>query len=154
MKTFHASESLVIDAPAAQIYDVLADYHVGHAAIVPKKYFKKLEVLEGGVGAGTKFYALLNVYGTEAEFTLTVSEPEPGRVLSESDPVAGITTTFTLEPLSERRTRVTISSETRVKPGLQGWLEKTFTPMISRKIYREELGILAKYVTSKATVAA
>lgn len=149
MGTYQTSESLVIDAPAEQIYAILADYHEGHPAIVPKKYFKKLEVLEGGQGAGTKLYVEMEVFGVSADFTLDVTEPELGRVLEEADPAAGITTTFIVEPVGDgSKSRTTISSVTRAAPGIRGWFEKLFTPMITRKIYREELAQLAEYATS------
>jgi hypothetical protein len=53
MKTKQVSASAVINAPAKQVYTILADYHDGHPRILPQQYFSSLEVERGGVGAGT-----------------------------------------------------------------------------------------------------
>ena len=149
METYKASESLIINAPADQVYAILADYHVGHPAIVPKQYFKKVEVVEGGQGAGTKLFVQMSVFGVEADFNLIVTEPEPGRVLEESDAAAGISTTFTVEPVGDgSQCRTTIASVTRAAPGIRGWIEKRMNPIITRRIYREELALLADYAVN------
>jgi hypothetical protein len=44
------SVSAIIHAPAARVYDILADYRQHHPRIVPPEYFRKIEVVEGGVG--------------------------------------------------------------------------------------------------------
>ena len=55
-------KSAVIPAQAQKVYDLLADYRVGHPAILPKE-FTKLEVLEGGRGAGTKTRITMKSWG-------------------------------------------------------------------------------------------
>lgn len=146
MGTYEASESLVINVSAEKVYAILADYHIGHPAIVPKQYFKKVEVVEGGQGAGTKLFVQMEVFGVKADFNLLVTEPEPGRVLEESDAAAGISTTFTVDPVGDgSQCRTTIASVTRAAPGIRGWIEKWMNPIITRRIYREELALLAEY---------
>lgn len=152
MGTYHTSESLIINAPAAHVYAILADYHVGHPAIVPKQYFKKVEVLEGGQGAGTKILVQMSVFGVEAEFNMVVTEPDPGRVLVETDAAAGVTTTFTVESIGDgSQSQTTISSATEAPPGIRGWIEQRINPIISRRIYREELALLADYATNSTS---
>ncbi len=53
MTKVHAEASHVIDAPAQQIYDVLADYENGHPNILPKEHFSDLVIESGGKGNGT-----------------------------------------------------------------------------------------------------
>ena len=152
MSFIHVEESLEIEASAEKIYAVLADYQKGHPAILPKAYFKELTVEKGGKGAGTVVNVLMSVYGTKRTFHLKVTEPKPGRLLVESDAKAGITTSFKLEPLNgAARTRLTIASDSKASPGLQGWFEKLFNPSITKRIYKEELRQIAAYVQAPQT---
>jgi len=147
MSQIHIEVSEVIDARHDEIYAVLADYRVGHPAILPKPYFTDLTVEDGGQGAGTIARAEMNVMGVKQSYRLTVTEPEPGRVLAERDDAAGIFTTFTVDPLNDgARARVTIASDVRPSPGFRGLMERLMNPPIIRRIYRQELAQLADYV--------
>ena len=148
MNMYHAQESAVIDAPAGQLYEIIADYHEGHPAILPARYFSDLTIIEGGRGEGTVIQVQLNVFGTKTLFNLQVTRAEPGRLLVEEDEAAGVVTTFELEPLAGGRTRVTISTEARTSPGLRGIAENLVNRPITRRIYREELQQLAKVAVS------
>ena len=89
----------------------------------------------------------MNVFGTKRTFRMTVSEPEPGRVIAETDPQLDTHTTFTVEPLEGgAKSKVTIATESKTRAGLGGWLESLTTSMVMRKIYREELQQLNAYV--------
>jgi hypothetical protein len=146
MNTYQVTESAIIDAPTECVYAIISDYHEGHQAILPTRYFKEMQVFEGGQGSGTIITVLMNAFGTKVNYTMTVSEPEPGRLLQEEDAAAGVLTTFTVEPLQNNtQSHVTITTTTKVKPGLRGWLEKLTTPGIARRIYREELAQLNHY---------
>lgn len=152
MSSYYVEESAVIDAPPQRVYDILADYHEGHPSILPEQYFKRLDVLEGGRGEGTKIYVVMNALGATAEYTMTVTEPEPGRVLQEEDRDAGVLTTFTVEPLDDgARSRVTIATDARTAPGLRGQIEKLITPPVSRRIYRQELQQLVHVAQSRSS---
>lgn len=144
MSTYLAQESAVINAPAERLYEIITDYHEGHPAILPARYFTDLKVIEGGQGVGTVIAVQMNVFGSKTLFNLKVTEAEPGRLLVEEDEAAGVVTTFSLEPLADGQTRVTIATEARTSPGLRGLLEKAMNPPITRRIYREELQQLAK----------
>lgn len=52
-KRFRVAISGVINAPAGDIYDIIADYKRGHPRIVPPRYFRNLKVIGGGYGDGT-----------------------------------------------------------------------------------------------------
>ncbi len=148
MNTYQVTESAIIDAPSANVYAILADYHQGHPAILPAPYFTGLEVIEGGQGVGTMIAVHMKVFGTEVDYTMSVSEPEPGRILQEEDTEAGVCTTFTVDPMPDNKSCVTINTITQTSPGFKGWLEKMTNPPIARRIYRQELAQLAAYIAN------
>ena len=88
----------MISAPPDKVYAVLADYHEGHPNVLPKRYFKSLIVEQGGKGAGTVIHVQLSVMGVRRESHMRVSEPEPGRVLTETDLETGLVTSFIVSP--------------------------------------------------------
>ena len=150
MSDIQTQVSATIDAPPDLIYAILTDYQEGHVAILPKKYFTGITVLEGGQGAGTIIDVHMQVMGVEQELHLKVNEPEPGRVLVERDQAAGVFTTFTVDPMEGgKSSRVPIATQAKVSPGLRGWIEKLVNPAIIRRIYKEELQQLADYVHTK-----
>ena len=146
MNTFHAEASYVIDARPEAIYNVLSDYRVGHQAILPRPVFQEMTVEQGGKGAGTVIRLRMQMYGQTFHYHHMISEPQPGRVLMETDLETGQYTTFTLEPLGNGQTRVTIASEFPIKPGLSGFIERLMQPSVVRRLYLQELRKLADYV--------
>ncbi len=147
MNQIHVEVSDVIAARPEEVYAILADYRVSHPAILPKQYFTELTVEEGGKGAGTIVKVGMEVMGRAFAYRQVISEPEPGHVLSEADVTAGVTTTFTVDPLDGgSRSRVTIATDAAVSSGVAGWLERIFNPPMMRRIYKQELQQLAKYV--------
>lgn len=145
MTTLHAEESATIDASPDLVYQIISDYRNHHPHILPQAYFTKLDVEEGGQGAGTVFQAELSLYGQKRSFHMRVTEPEPG-VLAETEPVSGLITTFRVEPGSHPdQSRVTIATTWKAQRGLQGWIERMTMPGMLRKIYREELIRLEQY---------
>lgn len=153
MNTFEAEAAQIINAPAAALYGIVADYHVGHRAILPKPYFTDLKVEQGGYGAGTRLWAYMEVWGQKYTYHQEVTEPEPGRVLKETDLETGQYTTFTFEPLSDGQTKVTIHSVFPRKPGFAGFMESLMQPLFARNIYRKELNNLAVYGREKPGAA-
>lgn len=142
MGTYQVAVSATVNAPAAAVYALIADYHNGHPKILPPRYFKSLGVIEGGVGAGTVVDAEMEVFGVKAHYHLTVSEPAPGRVLQEEDRSVGTVTLFTVEPVNDTQSRVTIDTTMTAAPGVKGWIERLMNPPVMRRIYREELAQL------------
>lgn len=147
MSRVHAEASAVIPAPAATIYAILSDYREAHPQILPKEHFSNLEVEQGGQGAGTVFRVQGRALGVEQQFHMIVSEPEPGRVLSEMDSTSGLVTTFTVTPeQDEQHSRVRIATDWEAAPGLKGVFERFLTPPLMRRVYAKELRQLADYV--------
>ena len=152
MSRIHAAAAMVIDARPEEIYAILADYRTQHPQVLPRKYFKSLEIEAGGQGAGTVFRTRVRTGGLERSYHMVVSEPEPG-LLVETDESAGLTTRFIIKPVEDgKRSSVEISSEWEIK-GIQGFLGQVMVPPTQRRIYRTELAQLAELVHSKhATV--
>jgi hypothetical protein len=147
MRPIHAEASRIIDAHPEEVYAILADYQSSHPAILPKPYFAGIEVEQGGLGAGTVVNVRMKAFGMEQKYRLSVTEPEPGRVLVEEDEEAGVTTTFTLDPVDDgQATRVTIATDMRPSRGVAGWFERLIDPPFLRNIYQAELQQIADYV--------
>lgn len=138
-----------IAAPAADIYALIADYREGHPKILPEPYFISLDVEEGGTGAGTIISFDMNVMGKVQEFRAEISEPEPGRVLVETDLNTGAPTTFTVDALDTENSRVTITTELQTRTGFMGKLEGWFTRRFLKPIYEEELKLLENLLVIK-----
>jgi hypothetical protein len=149
-KGYRVAASARIVAPPARIYAVLADYRQHHPQVVPPEYFPRVEVLEGGVGAGTRTRVEMRVLGTSRTFEQVVSEPEPGRVLMESNTDGSGVTTFTVEGAAGDSADVTIATELPLRPGLGGRIERLCISILLPRIYRKELALLAKYVARPA----
>jgi Polyketide cyclase / dehydrase and lipid transport len=142
------SDSAVIPAPPERVYAILADYRTHHPAIVPKKYFTKLEVEEGGFGAGTRTRLSVNIMGVKKTVLHVISEPQPGRVLVESDMEGASVTTFRVDPAAGGRTNLTISTDFRTeKSGFLGSIERFFTIKTLKHIYKLELASILAYAT-------
>lgn len=142
------SASAIIPARRERVYSLIANYHDGHPRILPKQ-FTNLVVEQGGVGAGTIIRFRMRVFGRKQTFRAAVTEPEPGRVLVETDLDAnGAVTTFTITPGSAPAdSRVTISTELPVRGGLLGKIERALTTLLLRPIYLKELANLARVAT-------
>jgi hypothetical protein len=150
MSQIHVEAAQVIDARPEDVYAVLRDYRVGHPAILPKPYFEECTVLEGGVGAGTVIRVRMNVMGAKREYRIVVTEPQPGRLLMETDADAGVVTTFTLEPVNDgQQTRLTITTDSKPSPGITGVMERLVNPPVSRRIYHKELAQLNDYMRGR-----
>jgi Polyketide cyclase / dehydrase and lipid transport len=74
-----------------------------------------------------------------------VDEPEPGRVLRESDQNSSLITKFTVDPGSGQSSLVKISTSWQGAGGIGGFFERTFAPRAMKAIYEDELQRLATY---------
>lgn len=144
MATNRVSASAVIPAPAEKVYGIIANYRNGHPHILPKPYFVSLEVVEGGMGAGTVIDFSMKLLGRTQDFRATVSEPEPGRVLVETNDTGSVTS-FTVDPQPGATCRVTIVTETTVRDGIGGKIEGWLTNRLLQPIYEKELAQLAAF---------
>lgn len=142
------SASAIIPARRERIYSLISNYNDGHPRILPKQ-FSSLVVEQGGVGAGTVIRFQMSIFGRKQTFRAAITEPEPGRVLVETDLDAnGAITTFTVNPGgAPADSRVTISTELPVRNGFLGTIEKTLSTLLLRSIYLKELENLARVAT-------
>ena len=138
------SASKLISAPARKVYDIIADYRDGHPRILPKPYFVSIHVEEGGYGAGTVIDFQMQLMGRIQSFHSTITEPEPGRILVETDRNTGAVTTFAVDPRSDgEKAFVTIATTAIVPDGVAGKIQGWLTNRLLRPIYEKELDQLA-----------
>jgi hypothetical protein len=142
------SASAVIPARRERVYSLISNYNDGHPRILPPQ-FTGLVVEQGGIGAGTIIRFQMRVLGRKQTFRAAITEPEPGRVLVETDLDAnGAVTTFTVNPgEAPADSHVTISTELPVRGGFLGTVEKALTTLLLRPIYVKELENLARVAT-------
>jgi hypothetical protein len=149
MKTPAATATGVIHAPADRVYRIIADYRNTHPLILPKGYFLSINVEEGGFGAGTIVSFTMRILGRTQSFRSLITEPEPGRLLVETDIRSETPTSFFLLPTGDAAaTRVTISTELK---GLNR-IEVLFAKPVLQKIYRQELELLARLAEDPAAM--
>jgi uncharacterized protein YndB with AHSA1/START domain len=96
MGTIHVSAEGLVAAPAEAVYRYLADMRERPRFLPPA--FSGYEIESGGVGAGTVARFKLTAGGRSRAYRMTVAEPEPGSVLTESDSESSLVTTFTAPP--------------------------------------------------------
>jgi polyketide cyclase/dehydrase/lipid transport protein len=147
-ETHIVSASATIPARRERVYSLIANYHDGHPRILPRQ-FSGLVVEQGGVGAGTIIRFQMSVFGKKQTFRAAITEPEPGRVLVETDLDAnGAVTTFTVNPGgAPADSHITISTELRVRSGFLGKIERTLTTLMLHPMYVKELENLACVAT-------
>lgn len=143
MAVTRASRSGLVHAPARVVYSLIADYRNGHPRILPTQYFPRLEVEQGGTGAGTIIRYQLRMLGVTREIRAEITEPNPGQVLVETDLASGARTTFRVtDEGGGEACRVEIDTQWDAK-GFRGWVERMTAPRLLRRMYAEELAMLA-----------
>lgn len=147
MSKVHAEATRSIDAPQEAVYRALADMHE-HQRFLPPA-FSDFEVESGGVGAGTVTRFKVTAGGRTRAYRMRVEEPEPGRILTESDTNSSLVTTFTVDPTGQT-SRVGISTSWEGAGGVGGFFERLFAPRVMRGIYEDELERLERYVRERA----
>ena len=151
MGTIHVSAERTVAAPAATVYSYIADMREHHPHFLPDA-FSDFTVESGGVGAGTITHFKVTAGGRTREYRMQVAEPEPGRVLSESDTNSSLVTTFTVRPEGDCA-QVEISTTWDGAGGIGGFFERLFAPRVMRGIYADELERLHAYARERATGA-
>lgn len=149
MSKITVTVSSQVEAPAHVVYNVLADYD-HHRRILPPKFFPGLDIVEGGVGAGTRFTLHAMSFGGKTQMHMAVTEPEPGAVLVERDVNTNLVTTFTVKPIGSTESHVTFETVWQPQPGLKGMIDRYTTPFFMRIVYRQELKILNDYARQQA----
>jgi hypothetical protein len=136
-----------IEARPETVYAVLADYRTHHPRIMPPA-FSDLRVEEGGVGAGTVFTIAVRVLGRRQRLHMRVAEPEPGRVLTETDLDTGVVTEFAVLP-ADGGTLARMSSSWETAPGLRGLADRLVRPQLERRTFADQLRRLDRYARSE-----
>jgi Polyketide cyclase / dehydrase and lipid transport len=132
-----------IDAPAAHVYRLIRDFRLHHPNFLPPQ-FSDFEIETGGVGAGTVHRFRMTLAGRTTAYRVRVGEPQPGRMLIESDASRRMLTTFTVDPEPYGRTRVRIHTRWYTD-GFAGFIERLVAPYLLARVYREELRLMDRY---------
>jgi uncharacterized protein YndB with AHSA1/START domain len=135
-----------VGAPPEVVYRCIAD-HEQHRGFLPPA-FSDFEVEAGGIGAGTITTFTVRTGGGSRAFRMRVEEPEPGRVLTESDTDSDLVTTWTVMP-ETGGSRVEIAT-TWSAEGIVGFFERLLAPRAMRRLYAEELDLLDSYARERA----
>ena len=138
----------LIEAPADAVYHYVANVRDHHPKFLPSN-FSDLHVEQGGVGAGTVFTFTATAGGRTRGFRMRMDEPVPGRVLTETDTMSSMATTWTFTPEGDR-TRVRIETRWDGSDGIPGFFERLFAPRAMRRIYTDELRRLDRYAREQA----
>ncbi|HEY2130643.1 MAG TPA: SRPBCC family protein [Streptosporangiaceae bacterium] len=143
MAPISVSAERTVGAPAPEVYGYIADMREHHPHFLPPA-FSNFQVESGGVGAGTILRYKLTAGGRTRQYRTQIAEPEPGRVLTESDTGSTSVTTFTVIPESSA-CRVRISTTWQGAGGVGGVFERLFAPRVLRRLYDDELSRLDTY---------
>jgi len=143
MATILVSAERTVDAPADAVYGYIADMREHHPQFLPSA-FSDFQVESGGVGEGTITRFTVTAGGRARQYRMKVAEPEPGRVLTESDTGSSLVTTTTVTPQGGR-SLVRMSTTWTGAGGIGGFFERLFAPRAMRAIYTDELERLDSY---------
>jgi uncharacterized protein YndB with AHSA1/START domain len=136
-----------VAAPADTVYGYIADMREHHPRFLPPA-FADFRVEAGGVGAGTITRFTVNAGGRSRPYRMQVAEPEPGRVLTESDSESSLVTTTTVTPQGDDA-HVRITTSWDGAGGIGGFFERLFAPRVMRGIYADELDRLDAYARER-----
>jgi len=143
MSELHVEVERQIGAQAEQVYRCIADFREHHPKFLPDA-FSDLRVEEGGVGAGTVFSYKMTAGGRTRAARIRVEEPEPGRVLTESELGSSLVTTWTVTP-EDATSRVRVVTRWQGAGGVGGFFERLFAPRVLTRLYNDELERLDRY---------
>jgi uncharacterized protein YndB with AHSA1/START domain len=143
MGTIHVAAETTVPAPPDTVYGYLAGLSE-HRPHYLSPAFSDFEVEAGGVGGGTVIRFTLSAGGRSRAYRMEVAEPEPGRVLTESDTGSSLVTTYTVTA-EDGASRVRLATT-----GVGGFFERLFAPRALRGIYVDELARLRAYAGDQA----
>lgn len=139
----------LVGAPADRVYELIADYREHHPKFLPAN-FSNVEIERGGVGAGTITTYTITAGSRSRNYRMRIGEPQPGRVLTESDTTSSMLTTWTVTPTGDM-TRVRIETRWEGANGVGGFFERLFAPGALRSIYNDELRRLDRYARAQVS---
>ena len=96
------------------------------------------------MGAGTLHSFKMTAGGRARRFRMQVAEPDPGRVLTESDERSSMVTIWVVTPEGPG-CRVRVETRWQGAGGVGGLFERLFAPRVLRRLYAEELERLDRY---------
>ena len=137
-----------VAAPPDHVYRCIADFNEHHPRFLPPA-FSDFRVEEGGVGAGTVASFRLTAGGRTRAYRVRVDEPDPGRVLTESDQLSSSVTSFVVTPEGSGA-RVRIETRWQGAGGVGGVFERLFAPRVLRRLYADELDRLDRHAQATA----
>jgi uncharacterized membrane protein len=149
MGVIEVTAERTVNAPAEVVYGYIRDMHT-HPKFLPPA-FSDFHIESGGVGTGTVTQFKVTAGGRTREYHMTVDEPEPGRVLRESDQNSSLITKFIVDPEVAGSSLVQISTTWRGAGGIGGFFERTFAPRAMKTLYEDELQRLDTYVREQQT---
>jgi uncharacterized protein YndB with AHSA1/START domain len=136
-----------VNAPADTVFGYIRDMRE-HPKFLPPA-FSDFEVESGGVGPGTVTRFKVTAGGRSRDYRMTVDEPEPGRVVTESDTGSSLVTKFTVTPKEGGVSQVVIATTWQGAGGIGGFFERMFAPKAMRAIYEDELKRLDDYARER-----
>jgi len=149
MAVIEVTAERTVNAPAEVVYGYIRDMHT-HPKFLPPA-FSDFHIESGGVGTGSVTRFKVTAGGRTREYHMTVDEPEPGRVLRESDQNSSLITKFIVDPEVAGSSLVQISTTWRGAGGIGGFFERTFAPRAMKTLYEDELQRLDSYVREQQT---
>ena len=145
-----ASAEGPVAAPPDVVYRYLSDMQNHHPHFLPPA-FSDFRVVEGGIGEGTVVTFQFAAGGRRRDFRQTLTEPEPGRRMVETDANSSSVTTFVVDPAEGgSSSKVTISTQWNGAQGIGGFFERMFAPRVMRGIYADQIRRLDGYARSQA----
>ena len=141
------SAERTVEAPADAVYRYVSDMREHHPHYLPPA-FSDFQVESGGTGAGTVTRFKVTAGGRTREYRMRVDEPEPGRILTETDTGSSLVTTTTVFP-QDGASLVKISTSWDGAGGVGGFFERMFAPRAMRAIYTDELERLDAYARER-----
>ncbi len=147
MGTIEVTAERAMQASAEAVYGCVADMR-HHEKFLPPA-FSDFQVESGGVGAGTIIRFTLTAGGRSRASRMQIGEPQPGRVLTESDTESSLVTTWTITPQGSG-SHVRLLTTWQGAGGIGGFFERLFAPRVLRGIYADELERLDAYSSTQS----
>jgi hypothetical protein len=125
----------VVAAAPTTVIDALGDY-TGIRAETWPDMITDYEVLDGGMGAGTRIrYQLHATRRRIRTVEAVVSAPEPGRTLIEADQNSTLRTVWTVQPADAGTSRISVETSWAGATGIGGFFERAFAPIGIRRLW-------------------
>lgn len=146
------AERTIAAATPGQVYDLLADYRDGRPRVLPDAYVD-YTVEAGGHGTGTVVTYTLHAAKRQRAYRMEVTEPEPGRVLVETDTTSTFVQRWTVEKAADGGAHVRVSCAWQGAGGIGGFFEGIFAPKGVTRLYDALLDNLERELAAGTPIA-